>query len=130
MIARNNAILPFPPADDHSGKEGYFVELIAGEASIIDDAATVPFGVITEGFSDTGAADDSVGVLAGGLAGTVKVKLSGAVNVGDHLQLAADGTAVTDAEAGARVLVGQALEDGVADELIEAVVYKPVSFGA
>lgn len=125
MIARTNAVVALTPAADHTGKEGYFVELTAGEASIVNSAADVPFGVITEGYNpDKG--NDSIAVSAGGFAGTVKVKLSGAVTKGDFLTVAADGTVVTDDGAGARVQVAQALEDGAADELIEAVIFKPI----
>ena len=125
MIARDNAILALTPAADHTGKEGYFVELTGGEAAIVNAATDVPHGVILEGFPVAGAAKDSIAISAGGFSGTVKVKLSGAVSNGDLLELAADGTVVADSGAGARVLVAQALEDGADEELIEAVLFKP-----
>lgn len=132
MIARSNAVLPLTPAADHEGKEGFFVEVDgSGNAAIVNSAADLPFGVITEGFSNANAAaKDSIAVGAGGFAGTVKVKLNsapGTVVAGTNLELAADGTVLEDSGIGARVIVAQAVEAGVGDELIEAVIFKPVA---
>jgi len=129
MIARNNAVMPYPPAADHTGKEGYFVELSGGEAAICDSAADVPFGLILTGAPVTG--HDAVAVAAGGFTGTVKVKVTGTtpgtIVAGTKLTLVAGGTVKADAGSGARVQVAQALEPGAADELIEAVIFPPVA---
>jgi hypothetical protein len=124
---RTHAILPFAPDADHSGKKGYFVTLASGESSLCDAATDVPFGVILEGAPD--GARDSIGVSAGGLCGTVDVKLGavpGAVVAGSILTLNADATVSLDSGAGDRVQVAQAMEAGAANELIEAVLFKPV----
>lgn len=127
MIARNNAVVPFTPAADHTGKEGHFVKIAAGEVAICDDAADIPFGVILTGAPVSG--EDAVAVGAGGFAGTVKVKVTdtspGTIVAGTMLTLKSDGTVQADSGSGARVQVAQALESGAAEELIEAVVFAP-----
>ena len=62
--------------------------------------------------------------------GTVRVKLSGQVAKLAKLQLASDGTVVTDATTGARVIVAQALEAGVSGDLIEAAFYGPIVYAS
>lgn len=132
MIARGNAIIPLTPAADHTDKEGYFVELSSGNAAIVNATTDIPLGVILEGRPTTGK--DSIAISAGGLSGTVKVKVKGSspgtIALGTLLQLHSDGTVLADAGTGARVLVAQALEAGAADELIEAVLFKPVVFAS
>jgi hypothetical protein len=122
MHIKSNAIIALPPAADHSDKEGYFVERAAGKAAIANSAADIPLGVILDGEGVTGR--DSIAV-AGGFAGTVHVKVSGAVAADALGQLAADGTVVTDAGAGARVIVCRFLEAGAVGELVEAVLVFP-----
>jgi hypothetical protein len=128
-IARENAVLTLTPAADQTNKEGYLVDVDAsGNATLIDATADLPFGVILEGAPVTGKS--SVALAAGGFRGTVRVKLGaapGTVKAGTLLQTNNDGTVRADAGTGARVLVGQALEAGAANELIEAVLYKPAS---
>lgn len=127
MIARQNAVLSIPAAADHTGLEGYFVEIASGEAAVCNAATDLPIGVILAG----SATEDSVAIAAGGLAGTVKVKVTatapGTIVAGTILTLKADGTVQADAGSGARVQVAQALETGAASELIEAVIFKPVA---
>lgn len=127
MIARQNAVLPLPAAADHTGLEGYFIELDSGEAAVCNSAADIPFGIILTG----GPSSDAVATCAGGFAGTVKVKVTGTspgtIVAGTMLTLKADGTVQADAGSGARVQVAQALEAGAAGELIEAVLIKPVA---
>lgn len=128
MIARENALIALTPAADQTGKEGYAVELSTGQASVCNATTDLPFGVITDGAATTGKS--SVAVCAGGFAGTVRIKLGatpGTVNAGTLLQLNADGTANADAGSGSRVVFAQALESGAADELVEAVLFKPLS---
>lgn len=124
-IARKEAILSMTPGADHSDYEGYFVELTAGNPTVCNAATDVPFGIILDGEPTTGV--DSIGVCGGNF-GPARVKLSGVVAKGADLQLAADGTCVTDALAGARVIVAKALEAGVSGDLIEAVILTPVQY--
>ena len=128
-IARENAVITLTPAADQTGKEGYLVDVDATEkATLIDATTDLPFGVILEGSPTTGRS--SVAVAAGGFKGTVRLKLGsapGAVKAGTILQTNNDGTVKADAGSGSRVLIGQALESGAANELIEAILFKPIS---
>jgi len=126
-IVRALAIIALTPAVDHSAKEGYFVILTA-KLPVVSAANTdVPFGILIDGEAAAGV--DSIGICGGNLP-TVRVKLSGPVSIGNTLQLHTDGSAVVDAGSGARVVVGQALEDGVSGDLIEAVILTPVKYSA
>jgi hypothetical protein len=125
---RENAILPFSPDADLSGKEGYFVSIqTAGNVGAVElfsvASSLPPFGVVVYGSGPGGAA--SVAIAAGGLAGTVKLKLSGPVIAGQDLQLDDGGTVSGDSKSGNRTIVAQALEAGVAEELIEGVLFRP-----
>lgn len=122
MIARATAVIPISPTADHTGLEGYFV--LPTGALVSSATAAVPLGVIAEGFDTT--AKDSI-VLAN-FGGTVKVKLGatpGSVVAGSYLVLQADGTTKLDPGAGARIRVARALEAGIAQELVEAVLCEP-----
>ncbi len=124
-LTRENAILPFTPAADLTGKEGYAVSLDA-EGKLLLHAAedAAPFGIIIHG-TDT-SEKTSVALLAGGLAGTVKLKLNDAVStVGPLLRVTESGTFTPDS--GYNIACAQALETGVAGELIEAVLFRPVT---
>lgn len=122
LLSRAIAILPFTPATDMSDKKGYLVTL-SGDTATLNASATVRArGVVLEGSTTSGLT--MVGIL-GSLPGTVPMKLSGAVTKGDALQQAADGTVVTDAAAGARVIVGIALETGVSGDIIEVATQTP-----
>jgi hypothetical protein len=125
-LARTNAILSFEAAADLSGHVGRFVVLAAGKAALVSSAAQKPFGVLLT----DGKAGESVTVAvgAGGLAGVIRVKLTAAVTApGTDLQLNATGGVQTDAGTGARVIVAQSLESGAINELIEAVLFRPVT---
>lgn len=128
LLARDRAIVTATPAADQRDKEGYGVGLTSVSGALtatISASATVPIdGVILEGQNTTGKS--SVGI-PGGLGGTVRVKLSGTVSAGDRIQQAADGTFVTDAGSGSRVVVGVVLEDGVSGDLVEAALFAPLS---
>jgi hypothetical protein len=128
-IGRENAIVALTPAADQTGKEGYLVDVDATEkATLIDATTDVPFGAVLEGATLTGKS--SVAVAAGGYRGTVRLKLDaapGTVKTGTLLQTTATGTVKADAGSGSRVLVAQALESGNANELIEAILFKPIS---
>lgn len=125
MIVRDTQILPMTPAADQTGKEGYFVEGSPASASICNNAADVPVGVILEGRDTTGKSS----VALPGFAGTVKAKVTGTspgtIVFGTKLQLKSDGTVQADAGTGARVLTAVALESGAANELIEARLIEP-----
>jgi len=131
-LARSNALLPVPtdPAEPILGKEGYAAVLIDGVAYVQDDATSNPFGVIVE----AGASKATIAVCAGGLAGTVRVKLAAAVTiVGRDLSLVstAQGCAFGPAPgSGARVIAAQSLETGAVGELIEAVLFKPIFYAS
>lgn len=121
MIARNNAIIQVTPSADHTGKEGYAVKFTNGEAVLCSANTDSPQGIILEGSTTDG--EDSIAIIAGGLAATVKVKLSsspGTVNLGTLLEIVAGGTWKADAGTSGTV-AAMALESGTADELIEAV---------
>jgi hypothetical protein len=122
MIARPTAVIPLTPTADHTGYEGYFI--LATGALVSSATATLPLGVILEGQPTTGK--DSVGLH--NFAGTVKVKLGatpGSVIAGSSLVLQADGSCKLDPGTGGRIRVARALEAGVAQELIEAVLVDP-----
>jgi len=105
-------------------KEGYLVNLAGETATISSSATVVAKGVILEGALTT--AKSSIGIL-GALAGPVRLKASGVIAKGAAVQQAADGTILTDATTGARVLVGIALEAAVADQLIEVATFTPTT---
>lgn len=109
-------------AADHSEKRGHFVELSSGKAAIVNSTADLPYGLILDGEPQGG--QDSV-AICGGNAGSVRVKVGGPVAKGAYGQLENDGTVITDSGAGARVIVCRFLEDGVEDELVEAILINP-----
>ena len=125
-LARTNAILPFEASADLTGHVGRFVVLNAGKVALVSSATQRPFGVLlTDGKVGESV---TVAVGAGGLAGTIRVKLAAIVaNPGIDLQLNANGGVQSDAGTGARVIVAQSLETGVTGELIEAVLFRPVT---
>ncbi len=122
-FAREEAVLALTPTADHSAKRGYLVKNSSGSAAL-NDSATVPaMAVILDGEPTTGK--DSVALLRGGVP-PVKLKASGTIAKFDLVQQAADGTVVTDAGTGARVLVAVAMEAAAAGELFEAAVFAPL----
>lgn len=128
LFCRASAVVPATPAADQSSKEGYTVNLtsVSGvlTATVSSSATVVAEGVILEG--RTTSAKSSIGIL-GALSGTVRLKLSGTVSAGDKVQQSTDGTVVTDAGSGARVVIGVALEDGVSGDLIEVATFTPLT---
>lgn len=126
-LARNNAILPFKGALDLTGKEGCLVIMTSTGLELATDPAEEVFGVILNG-APAGELS-TVAVAAGGLAGTVKVKLADTVTeVGTLLMAGAGdgGAVVSDAGATSKVCA-LALETGVTGERIEAAIFKPVN---
>ena len=70
----------------------------------------------------------TIALSAGGLAGTVRAKLAAPVTYpSQYLQITPDGRVVPDTGSGERLLVAQAIETGAVDELIEAVLFRPVT---
>ena len=128
-LARSNAIISIPTDEDLTGKEGQFIRMSSNTAIALIDAATViPLGLLlTEGIVGDQV---SIALSAGGLAGTVRVKLAGTVYIGSRLQLTADGRVIEDLGELARVIVGVAVEGGVAGEYVEAVLCNPVSYAS
>ena len=124
MIARENAIIARTPAADYTGKEGYFVKVSGSTVTLCTGTTDAPLGVITEG-SDT-SNKCSVALHGGGLAGTVKVKVTGTtpgtIVFGSPLELAAEDGTVKLGTGGGATVVGTALESGAANELIEAIL--------
>ncbi len=125
-LARSNAILSVEANADLTGHVGRFVILTAGKAALVTTAAQKPFGVLlTDGKAGERV---TVAVGAGGLAGSVRVKLATSVLApATDLQLNASGGVQPDAGTGARVIVAQALESGGINELVEAVLIRPVA---
>lgn len=128
MKLRSEGYIKAAAAADYSNNEGYGVNLtsVSGvlTATVSSSATVVIEGIIAE----AGTVAQTVGVVIPGSApGSVHVKLSGTVAAGDKIQQAADGTFVTDAGTGARVVVGVALEAGVSGDLIEMAMQTPVT---
>lgn len=124
MLARANAIIPFTPAADYTGCEGYFVKASGSTVTLCTATTDAPLGVITAEAATTGKV--SVAVIGAGLAGTVKVKITatspGTIVLGSGLELAAEDGTVKLATGGGATVVATALESGSAGELIEAVL--------
>jgi hypothetical protein len=121
---RADGIKKFTPAADYTGKEGYGVDLAAGVATISTSASAPIKGVILEG--GTVAEGITVAIL-GAFNGAVDVKLSGTVAADAEIQQAADGTFVTDAGSGSRVIAGVADQGGVSGDLVSAFLRTPVA---
>lgn len=124
LYARGNAIIPFTPSATHQDKEGYLVDLAGDTATISSSASTPAKGVILEGHPTTGVS--SIGIL-GGLAAPVRLRAGGTIAKGDEVQQGADGRVLTDAAAGARLIVAVALEAAVAGQLFDAVTFKQIA---
>jgi hypothetical protein len=129
-LSRTNAVLPFESASDFTGLSGRFVVLKTGKISPVNPTNFKPIGVLlTEGLQGDQV---SVAIAAGGLAGTVRVRLSTATTAvvthpGVELQLTDDGRVHPDTGTGARTLVAVALEPGSPGQLIEAALFRPVA---
>jgi hypothetical protein len=124
LYARGNAIIPFTPSASHQDKEGYLVDL-AGNTATISSSTSVPAkGVILEGQPTTGVS--SIGIL-GGLAAPVRLRAGGTIAKGAEVQQKNDGTVITDAGTGARLIVGIALEAAVSGQLFDAVAHTPIA---
>ncbi|MFU8849295.1 MAG: hypothetical protein ACNA77_11340, partial [Opitutales bacterium] len=68
----------------------------------------------------------SIALFAGGLAGTVKVKLGSSVNaIGTNLWIDDNGTFHPTPVSGPSFISAKALETGASGELVEAVLFRP-----
>lgn len=121
LYARENAIIVHTGLD-LTDKEGYLLKESSG-ALAVNDSATVPARAVCLN-GEVAAKDSSVGIL-GALAGTIRLKTSGAIAKYALVQQAADGTVVTDAGSGARVLVGVALAAAASGDLVEVATIAP-----
>jgi hypothetical protein len=125
-LTRNNAVLPFPTSSSQATSlEGLVVGLLNDELVELPEAGAAPLGVCIN-FDEAGS-PASVALMSGGLGGTVKVLTGTAVSTGDYLVIGTAGAVDADSGAGARTQVGQALESGSTGEMIEAVLFHPVS---
>ena len=126
---RDDGIIAQTPAADYSAKKGYLVDLAAGVATVSSSATTPAKGVIIDG-NDTAAgyASEKVSVaILGNVRGSIHMRASGTIAAGAAVQQAADGTVVTDAETGSRVIVGIAAEAGVTGENLEVFPIGPIA---
>ena len=126
-LYRDNAIIPQTPAANMSDKKGYLVTIDGDEATLSASATTVANGVVIEP-NDTAAgyAAEKVSVaILGAVKGTVPMRCGGSITAGARVQQHTDGTILTDAGTSARVIVGVALQDGVAGENIEVAPLTP-----
>ena len=122
LYARSTAVIAIAAAVSLAGKEGFFYKLDGANKAVLVSSATadVPHGLILAVTED--GLEISAAVL-GGNHGTCRVKLGAAVtDLRKDLTVRADGTAQSDAAAGARVIVARPLETGAVDELIECVL--------
>lgn len=124
LYARGNAIVPFTPSATQVDKEGYLVDLADDTATISSSASVPAKGVILEGQDTDGIS--SIGIL-GGIAAPVRLRAGGTIAQGAEVQQNADGTVLTDAGTGARLIVGIALEAAVAGQLFDAVTHTPIA---
>ena len=118
---RSDAVLAQTPAADYKLYKGYLVTLAAGVATVNASTSVLSKCVIIE-VNDTtaGFASEKVSVaLLCASKGTVPMRLGGTVAAGAFVAQYSDGTVITDAGSGARVIVGIACEGGVAGELVE-----------
>lgn len=124
---RDNAIIPQTPAADYSAKKGFLVTIASGTATLSASATVPANGVIVEPNDTTaGYATEKVSVaILGAVKGTVPMRCGGNITAGDRVQQDTDGEILTDAGSGGRVIVGVALQDGVAGENIEVAPLTP-----
>lgn len=103
-------------------KEGYLLKENSG-ALAVNDSATAPARAVCLN-GEVADKDSTVGIL-GALGGTVRLKASGSIAKYALVQQAADGTVVTDAGSGSRVIVGVALQAAASGDLFEVATIAP-----
>lgn len=132
LLTRDNAIIEVNAAADYTAKEGYSVTLgeTSGDATATVSASAsviAPAIILDADWSSVSSTGKVRVAVLGAVKGTVKVKLSGTVTVGDRLQQHTDGTFITDADSGTRVVSFRALESGVSGDLVEAAPLTPLA---
>lgn len=114
MITRRFLIEPIPMPSPVA--EGLWITA----AGALHTSTTAP------GYAVVERSDDPPGFCTGvlpGYDGEVQLKVNGTpgtINAGTYLKLAANGTVNADTGTGARVVVAQALESAVANQLVRA----------
>lgn len=124
-FVREVAVLAMTPNEDQRGKEGYAVKVSSGKAALVTGDTDTPIGVILDGENTDG---QSSVAIADALPGTIRVKLNsspGTVTIGTYLTIASDGT--FKAAVSNKTQCARALESGSANELIEAVLHRPIT---
>jgi CBS domain containing-hemolysin-like protein len=124
LFTRDSAVVALTAAADYSAGRGKAVTISGDTATLSASATVVAPGIILEGAESGGTV--TVAIL-GAVGGTVMAKLSGSVTKGARMQQSTDGTWVTDAATGSRVISLIALETGVSGDLIEAATLTPVT---
>lgn len=128
LLKRTNAIIRLTPAANYLAKTGYLGTFSGETFTVSSSATTKATAVLVEPNSTAaGYASESVSVgILGNMNGTVGMALGGTVTKGAFVQQHTDGTVITDAGSGSRVLVGVALESGIAADIIEVAPMAPV----
>ena len=122
---REEAIIAMTPNEDQRGKEGFAVKVSSGKAALCTAATDIPIGVIVEGENTDGTSSVQV-ADAGGKPVLVKLDgTPGTVAIGTYLTITATGT--FKATTTATTQCARALQSGAANELIEAVLFRPIT---
>jgi hypothetical protein len=130
-IIRDNAIIALAPAADYKSSKGC-LGTFSGDTFTVSSSATTPAtGVIIDpNETAAGYAAEKVSVaILGAFKGSVPMRLGGSVTKGARVKQSTDGT-VVDEGSGQRVVVGVALETGVAGENIEVAPFTPQYYGS
>jgi hypothetical protein len=125
LMKRETAVIAMTPNEDQRDKEGYAVKVSSGKAALVTGDTDIPIGVILDGENTDGKSSIAV-CDAGG--GTVRVKLDGTpgtVAIGTYLTISSTGT--FKAAVSTKTQCARALEAGTANELIEAVLHRPIA---
>jgi hypothetical protein len=125
LAAKSDSTLVLTPSVDHSAKSGYLATF-SGETATLSASATVPATlIILDGQATTGK--DTCAVL-GNFPAPVLMKSSGVITKGALVQQSTDGSVVTDATTGARVIVGVAMQSAVSGDLFMVAPIGPVIY--
>jgi len=125
LKTRTEAILALTPTEDQTGKEGCAVKASGAAAALVNADTDIPLGVILDGQDTSGK---STVQLCEGASGTVRVRLSsapGSVGLGTYLSIGSDAT--FKQAISAKTMCARAAQAGAAGELIEAVLFRPVT---
>lgn len=123
---RADGIISLTPAADYQAKKGYAVTHDGTTATLSASASTRAQGVIISANAGTDYTREKVTIaLLGSVNGSIPMKASGTIAAGAWVQQASDGTIVTDAGSGTRVVIGQALESAVSGDIIEVAPVAP-----